>query len=233
MANIDFEQLSSVATFRALHQDGCFVLPNPWDAGSAVYLQHLGFKALATTSGGFAFTKALPDEVWALSRDLMLEHFQDLVQATSLPVNGDFQNGYADDPETLAANVSLCIKTGVAGLSIEDATGNKAEPLYETSLAVERVKAARRAIDESGIPVLLTARCEAWLVQRPDAQRVVVVPGRQKDFVSRGHGHGQADLCHQRRWNRKETDYCGDSAARRSPLVAGGQSGLLPLTGGR
>lgn len=174
MADINSDQMNSIATFRALHDEGCFVLPNPWDAGSAVYLQHLGFKALATTSGGFAFTKGLPDEVWALSRDLMLEHFQDLAQATSLPVNGDFQNGYADDPETLAANVSLCIKTGVAGLSIEDATGDKAEPLYETSLAVERVKAARRAIDQSGIPVLLTARCEAWLVQRPDAQRVVL-----------------------------------------------------------
>jgi len=167
-------QLSAVATFRSLHASGCFVLPNPWDAGTAVYLHHLGFKALATTSSGFAFSRALPDEVWAIPRDLMLEHIRDVVSATSLPVNADFQTGYADEPEDVARNVALCIATGVAGLSIEDATGNSDAPLYEDLLAVERITAARAAIDDSGIPVVLTARCEAWLVGDPDAFRMAV-----------------------------------------------------------
>jgi 2-methylisocitrate lyase-like PEP mutase family enzyme len=167
-------QLSAVATFRSLHTSGCFVLPNPWDAGTAVYLHHLGFKALATTSSGFAFSRALPDEVWAIPRDLMLEHIRDVVSATPLPVNADFQTGYADEPEDVARNVALCIATGVAGLSIEDATGNSDAPLYEDLLAVERITAARAAIDDSGIPVVLTARCEAWLVGDPDAFRVAV-----------------------------------------------------------
>lgn len=167
-------QLSAVATFRLLHASGCFVLPNPWDAGTAQYLHHLGFKALATTSSGFAFSRALPDEVWAIPRDLMLEHIRDVVSATPLPVNADFQTGYADEPEDVAKNVALCIATGVAGLSIEDATGNSDAPLYEDLLAVERITAARAAIDDSGIPVVLTARCEAWLVGDPDAFRVAV-----------------------------------------------------------
>jgi 2-methylisocitrate lyase-like PEP mutase family enzyme len=139
-----------------------------------VYLHHLGFKALATTSSGFAFSRALPDEVWAIPRDLMLEHIRDVVSATPLPVNADFQTGYADEPEDVARNVALCIATGVAGLSIEDATGNSDAPLYEDLLAVERITAARAAIDDSGIPVVLTARCEAWLVGDPDAFRVAV-----------------------------------------------------------
>ena len=155
---------SSIAEFRALHESGCFVLPNPWDVGSAVYLQHLGFKALATTSAGFAFTQGLPDSVSAVPRDMMLAHIAQVVEATPLPVNADFQNGYADEPEAVAASVTLCIATGVAGLSIEDARGDSVEPLYEFDLAVERIKAARAAIDASGIPVILTARCEAYLV---------------------------------------------------------------------
>ena len=166
------DQLPAIAAFRALHESGCFVLPNPWDAGSAEYLRHLGFKALATTSAGFAFTQGLPDSVAAVPRDMMLEHIRAVVEATPLPVNADFQTGYADEPEGVAANVTLCIATGVAGLSIEDATGDSARPLYEFDLALERIRAARAAIDASGIPVVLTARCEAWLVGDPDPLRV-------------------------------------------------------------
>src|SRR6185503_2944270 len=123
--------ITSIARFRALHESGCFVLPNPWDAGSAIYLQHLGFEALATTSAGFAFSRGLPDTVAAITCDTMLAHVRDIVGATSLPVNADFQNGYADSPEDVAANVGRCVATGVAGLSIEDSTGDQTEPLYE------------------------------------------------------------------------------------------------------
>src|ERR1700730_6945599 len=164
MNDANSTQLSAVATFRSMHASGCFVLPNPWDAGTAVYLHHLGFKALATTSSGFAFSRALPDEGWVMPRDLMLAHIRDVVSATPLPVNADFQTGYADEPEDVARNVALCIATGVAGLSIEDATGNNDASLYEFGLAVDRGRAARAAVDASGIPVVLTARCEAWLV---------------------------------------------------------------------
>jgi 2-methylisocitrate lyase-like PEP mutase family enzyme len=167
-------QQTSVATFRSLHESGCFVLPNPWDIGSAVYLHHLGFKALATTSAGFAFSRGLPDEVSALSLDQVLEHNRDIAGATPLPVNSDFQNGYADSPEGVAKNVALAVASGVAGLSIEDATGNPATPLYEIELAVERIKAARAAIDQAGIPVVLTGRCEAWLVADPNAFKVSI-----------------------------------------------------------
>lgn len=166
------DQSPAIAAFRALHDSGCFVLPNPWDAGSAKYLRHLGFKALATTSAGFAFAQGLPDSVAAVPRDMMLAHIRAVVEATPLPVNADFQTGYADEPEGVAANVTLCVATGVAGLSIEDATGDNARPLYELDLAVERIRAARAAIDASGIPVVLTARCEAWLVGDPDPLRV-------------------------------------------------------------
>lgn len=149
-------------------------MPNPWDVGSALYLQHLGFEALATTSAGFAFTRGLPDDVDAIPRDDMLAHVREVVAATPLPMNADFQSGYADEPEGVAANVALCVATGVAGLSIEDSTGDKAAPLYEEGLAVDRVRAARGAIDASGIPVVLTARCEAWLVGHPDPARVAL-----------------------------------------------------------
>jgi len=158
------KQSSAVEKFHALHEAGCFVLPNPWDAGSAIYLEHLGFKAVATTSAGFAFAKGLPDGPQFVSRDMMLEHFREIAAATSLPGNADFQNGYADEPEQVAANVKLCVATGVAGLSIEDNSGRSDRPLYEFDLAVERIKAARAAIDTSGSGVVLTARCEAWLV---------------------------------------------------------------------
>ncbi|HKR59519.1 MAG TPA: isocitrate lyase/phosphoenolpyruvate mutase family protein [Pyrinomonadaceae bacterium] len=157
-------QIAAITKFRALHESGCFVLPNPWDIGTAVYLQHLGFEALATTSAGFAFTRGLPDSVLSIKRDEMLAHVAEIAAATALPVNADFQNGYADSPEEVATSVSACIQTGIAGLSIEDNTGREGSPLYETSLAIERIRAARRAIDESGVPVVLTARCEAALV---------------------------------------------------------------------
>jgi 2-methylisocitrate lyase-like PEP mutase family enzyme len=167
-------QLSVVARFRALHEAGCFVLPNPWDVGTAMYLEQLGFDALATTSAGFAFSRGLTDSVSAVTRGAMLAHISEIVEATSLPVNADFQTGYADEPEGVATNVALCVATGVAGLSIEDASDDTATPLYEFNLAVERIRAARAAIDASGVPVILTGRCEAWLVGQPDPARVAL-----------------------------------------------------------
>jgi 2-methylisocitrate lyase-like PEP mutase family enzyme len=165
-------QLPAVADFRALHESGCFVLPNPWDVGTAVYLQHLGFKALATTSAGFAFSRGKPDGGVLL--DEMLSHISEIVTATSLPVNADFLNGFAAEPEDISTNVTLCIECGVAGLSIEDNSQNSAAPLYEEKLAVDRIRAAREAIDASGVPVVLTGRCEAWLVKAPDPFRVAI-----------------------------------------------------------
>ena len=165
------KQLSAIEGFRLLHDSGCFVLPNPWDVGSAVYLERVGFKALATTSAGFAFSKGLPDGPQYVPRDMMFRHFREIAAATTLPVNADFQNGYADQPETVADNVKLCIETGVAGLSIEDNSGRSEQPLYDLELATERIRAARAAIDASGAPVILTARCEAWLVDHPDPLR--------------------------------------------------------------
>jgi len=149
-------------------------LPNPWDVGSAIYLEHLGFRALATTSAGFAFSKGLPDGPAFVTRINMLEHFREIALATSLPVNADFQNGYADDPDSVAANVKLCTATGVAGLSIEDSTGRSDQLLYDFDLAVARIKAARAAIGTSGTGVVLTARCEAWLVGDPDPLRTAL-----------------------------------------------------------
>src|SRR6058998_2051366 len=147
-------------TFRELHRGGCFAIPNPWDIGSARYLQHLGLKAIATTSAGFAFSRGLPDG--AVRRDAMLAHIREIVEATDLPVNADFENGYADDPDDLAENVKLCVATGVAGLSIEDNSGRKDRPLYDVDFSVERIKAAREAIGDSG--VVLVGRAECFLV---------------------------------------------------------------------
>jgi 2-methylisocitrate lyase-like PEP mutase family enzyme len=155
--------------FRRLHESGCFVIPNPWDVGSARFLAHLGFPALATSSAGFGFSRGKPDSVLALGLDEVLAHAREIVGATSLPVNCDFQNGYADEPERVAENVRRCAATGVAGLSIEDATGDAARPLYELPLAVERVRAAKAAL--AGTEVLLTARAECFLVKHPDALR--------------------------------------------------------------
>jgi 2-methylisocitrate lyase-like PEP mutase family enzyme len=156
-------------TFRQLHERDCFVLPNPWDIGSAKYLAGLGFKALATTSAGFAFSRGLADG--AVGLDLMLAHIREIVAATDLPVNADFENGYAHDPEELATKVRLCVETGVAGLSIEDNSGRREVPLYELELAVDRIQAAKAAIGSSG--VLLTGRAEGFLVGRDDIDDVI------------------------------------------------------------
>lgn len=157
-----------VDAFRKLHESGCFVMPNPWDEGSARWLRGQGFKALASTSAGFAFTQGRADQ--DVPRDMMLAHLAELVKAVpDLPVNADFENGYADTPDGVAANVKLCIATGIAGLSIEDATGREDEPLYPFELAIERIKAARRAVDETGSGVVLTARAECFLTGHPDA----------------------------------------------------------------
>jgi 2-methylisocitrate lyase-like PEP mutase family enzyme len=157
--------------FRRLHGSGCFVLPNPWDAGTARYLQHLGFPALATTSAGFAFTLALPDTGASVPVDLVLEHVADIVGATGLPVNADFQSGYAPEPEDVAENVRRCAATGVAGLSIEDLPDDPGAALYPLDRAVERVRAARAALDGaagSDSQVLLTARTECYLMRVDD-----------------------------------------------------------------
>jgi 2-methylisocitrate lyase-like PEP mutase family enzyme len=169
MATIDYAPRRAV--FRKLHESGCFVIPNPWDVGTAVYLRRLGFQALATTSSGLAFSLGLPDASWAVPRDVVLEHIARIVLATDLPVNADFESGYAHDPEGVAANAKLCIATGVAGFSIEDATGDPAKPLYDVALGVERIRAARSTIDVSNSDVLLTGRSECFLVGHPDPLR--------------------------------------------------------------
>jgi 2-methylisocitrate lyase-like PEP mutase family enzyme len=155
-----------VDSFRQLHAAGCFVMPNPWDVGTARALEGLGFQALATTSAGYAWTLGRADNQALL--DQTLEHLRVVAGAVKLPVNADFEGGFADDPEQVAANVKLAAATGIAGLSIEDSTGDPAEPLYRSDLAVERVRAARQAIDESGTGVLLTGRSEGFVVGRPD-----------------------------------------------------------------
>jgi 2-methylisocitrate lyase-like PEP mutase family enzyme len=166
MSTPDF--IARRAAFRKLHESGCFVIPNPWDIGTARYLRQLGFRALATTSSGFAFSRGLPDTDWAVPRDIALNHIAEIVAAVELPVNADFESGYSHQPEAVAENVRLCVATGVAGLSIEDATGDRQNPLYELPLAVERIQAARAAIDESKTGVLLTARAECYLVGHPE-----------------------------------------------------------------
>jgi len=159
------------AAFRKLHESGCFVLPNPWDTGTARYLRSLGFQALATTSSGFAFSRGLPDADWAVPLDAALHHIAEIVSGVDLPVNADFESGYAHRPEGVAENARSCVKTGAAGLSIEDATGDPRRPLYDLPLAVERIKAARMAIDESGSGVVLTGRAECYLVGHPEPLR--------------------------------------------------------------
>lgn len=156
--------------FRALHEGGCFVIPNPWDVGSARYLQHLGFPALATTSAGFAFSQGLPDssDDLVVSRERSLGHISAITTAVDLPVSADFMSGYGRAPEDVADSVGRCIATGVAGLSIEDSTGDSHSPLYDLPIAIERVRAARRAIDKSGHDVLLTARAECYHVGHAD-----------------------------------------------------------------
>jgi 2-methylisocitrate lyase-like PEP mutase family enzyme len=154
------------AVFRSLHEAGCFVIPNPWDVGSARYLAMLGFKALATTSSGFAWTLGRPDN--KVTVDEALAHFRAIVKAVAVPVNADFEGGFSVAPEGVATNVSRAARTGVAGISIEDSTGDPAKPLFEFGLSVERIRAARRAIDASGTGVLLTGRSEGFIVGQPD-----------------------------------------------------------------
>ena len=168
-------------SFQQLHAQGCFVIPNPWDAGSAVFLQSLGFKALATTSAGFAWSQARPDN--GIGRDAVLAHLHQIVGATELPVNADFESGFASDPAGVARSVALAIEAGVAGLSIEDATGQPAEPLFSPDMAVQRLQAARRAIDRAGGDVLLVGRAECYLVGRPDLAETIA---RLKAYADAG-----------------------------------------------
>lgn len=160
-----------VAEFQRLHSSGCFVMPNPWDAGSARVLEQLGFKALATTSAGFAWTQGRADTEVVL--DQLLEHLRAVAAAANVPVNADFEGGFAVDPQGVAANVTLAAATGIAGLSIEDSSGDEAEPLFGFDLAVERVAAARRAIDETGTGVVLTGRSEGFICGRPDLDETI------------------------------------------------------------
>ena len=160
-----------VDAFRGLHAAGCFVMPNPWDAGSALALEQLGFEALATTSAGFAWTLGRADNQLLL--DQTLEHLRTVAGVVNLPVNADFEGGFADDPEQVGTNVKLAAATGIAGLSIEDSSGDVAEPLYEFDLAVDRIRAARRAIDESGTGIVLTGRSEGFVAGRPDIDETI------------------------------------------------------------
>ena len=158
-------------TFRKLHEAGCFVIPNPWNVGSARYLQSLGFSALATTSSGYAHSQGYADG--ALSPDAVLAHFRELAAATDVPLNADFEDGLADDLESLADNVTRCVATGVAGLSIEDSPNSGATPLYPLDVAVARVKAARAAVDRAGGDVVFTARAEGFIRGVPDLDNVI------------------------------------------------------------
>jgi 2-methylisocitrate lyase-like PEP mutase family enzyme len=166
--------------FRELHKSGCFVIPNPWSVGTARYLQGLGFKALATTSAGHAHSQGFPDG--AQSIDDVLAHYRELSAATDVPLNADFENGFADDPDKVADNVTRCIATGVAGLSIEDSPQSEV-PLYEFDAALARVKAARTAIDKAGGDVVFTARTEGFIRGRPDIDETI---RRLKAFADAG-----------------------------------------------
>jgi len=172
--------------FRVLHEGGCFVIPNPWDVGSARYLQHLGFPALATTSAGFAFSQGFPDSSDDLvaSRERSLTHISAIATAVDLPVSADFMSGYGRAPEDVADSVARCIATGIAGLSIEDSTGDSESPLYDLPVALERVRAARQAIDKSGHDVLLTARAECYHVGHADPLRESV--RRLQEYATAG-----------------------------------------------
>jgi 2-methylisocitrate lyase-like PEP mutase family enzyme len=157
--------------FRDLHVSGCFAIPNPWDVGTAKYLEQLGFKALATTSSGFAWSQGLQDN--HLSRDQALAHFESLVAATQVPINADFESGFANNVRELAENVTLAVRTGIAGLSIEDATGEANRPLHDVATAVDRIRTARRAIDKAGGDALLVGRAECYLVGRRDLTETI------------------------------------------------------------
>jgi 2-methylisocitrate lyase-like PEP mutase family enzyme len=157
--------------FLRLHQHGCFAIPNPWDVGSARYLQSLGFKALATTSSGFAWSHGHRDG--GMSRDRVLDHLTEMVEATDLPINADFEHGFAPDAAGVAESVRLAVETGVAGLSIEDSTGQASKPLFDVDTAIERIRAARGAIDKAGGDTMLIGRAEGFLVGQPDIDQVI------------------------------------------------------------
>jgi len=167
--------------FHELHRSGCFVIPNPWDPGSARYLQALGFRALATTSSGFAWSQGRPDG--GMSRESVLAHLRAMVDATDLPVNADFEGGFAHEPAGVAESVRRAVETGVAGLSIEDSTGDAAQPLYGLDAAVARISAARKAIDSEGGDTLLVGRAECFLVGRPDIDETI---SRLQAYASAG-----------------------------------------------
>ena len=161
----------SRTVFRRLHESGCFVMPNPWDVGSARVLEQLGFPALATTSSGLAWSLGRRDN--SVSRNETIAHLRAMAEAVDVPINADFEDGFATMPSDIARNVKIATTTGVAGLSIEDSTGDESEPLFEFGLAVERISAARRAIDESGTGILLTARSEGFIAGRPDLAETI------------------------------------------------------------
>ena len=167
--------------FHRLHESGCFLLPNPWDVGSARWLEGLGFKALATTSSGFAWSRAQPDN--GITREMALAHLADLAAATELPINADFEAGFADSAAGVEESVRLALETGIAGLSIEDSTGRPAQPLYPLDEAVARLRAARRAIDGAGGDALLVGRAECFLVGRPDLAETIT---RLKAYADAG-----------------------------------------------
>jgi 2-methylisocitrate lyase-like PEP mutase family enzyme len=162
---------SKIETFRRLHESGCFVIPNPWDAGSAIYLEKLGFKAIASSSAGFAWSQGRSDNNVTL--DQLLAHLKGLAEAVDIPVNADFEDGLAVEPDGVVKNVTKAVATGIAGLSIEDSTRGGGEPLYAHDFAVERIKAARAAIDKTGSGVLLTARSEGFIAGRPDLAETI------------------------------------------------------------
>jgi 2-methylisocitrate lyase-like PEP mutase family enzyme len=168
-------------SFHRLHEQGCFVIPNPWDVGSARYLQALGFKALATTSSGFAWSHGHADG--GMSRDRVLEHLTAMVEGTDVPINADFENGFAPDPAGVFESVRLAVECGVAGLSIEDSTGDDAAPLYALDVAVERVRAARKALDKHGADALLVGRAECFLAGKPDLEHTIA---RLKAYANAG-----------------------------------------------
>src|SRR5437016_9371190 len=187
----------SSATFRAMHEAGCFELQNQWAIGTAIYLEHLGVEAHATTSAVLAISGGKRDG--GVPRDEMLAHIREIVEATTLPVNADFLAGYADQPEDVANNVRLCVSTGVAGLSIEDSTGRTDKPLYEKKLGIDRIRAARSAIDASGSGIVLTGRCEAWLVHDSDPfntplDRLVAYAEARAGFVYAPAGSKPAEI---------------------------------------
>jgi 2-methylisocitrate lyase-like PEP mutase family enzyme len=167
--------------FRRLHESGCFLLPNPWDLGSALYLQSLGFKALATTSAGFAWSQGLADN--SVPRAVLLEHLAAIVEATDVPINADFEGGFAMDSGGIAESVRLAVETGVAGLSIEDSSGDPENPLLDLGTAVDRIRTARRAIDQCGGEAMLIGRSEGFIAGRPDLEATIA---RLKAYASAG-----------------------------------------------